>query len=196
MHSTTSPTPDTLNKATPNGNAYLTTDAIPQALSDNASPRLLIEQGVVQSLDGGFAYILAQRASGCGGCPSSGSCGTSALAKLFTSHTQSAIKVNNSLQCQVGDTVVLTLDESRLLKHSFMAYGLPLVGLFFLAWASAQITQSLGGSEGLMDVASIIGGLLGLLVGWGVTRWFYQPVMPELHSVLVRASDTIENRDL
>jgi sigma-E factor negative regulatory protein RseC len=89
----------------------------------------------------------------------------------------------------VGDTVVLTLDESRLLKHSFMAYGLPLLGLFFLAWASSQIVQTLGGSAGMMDVASIVGGFFGLLVGWGVTRWFYQPVMPTLQSVLVQASN-------
>ncbi|WP_127470508.1 SoxR reducing system RseC family protein [Thiomicrorhabdus aquaedulcis] len=182
------PTPNTNENA---GNLIFESSQHNSTNTEQYAKRLLLEQGVVESVDKGFAYVVTQRATGCSGCQSSSGCGTSALSKLFssTSGVNSAIKVSNTEHCQPGDVVMLSLDESRLLKHSFMAYGLPLLGLFILAWLSSQILQTLGASPVLMDVGSIVGGLFGLIVGWTLTRKFYQPIMPCIQSVLSRVND-------
>ena len=142
---------------------------------------LLRESGIVSSLEGDFVYVDAQRQSGCSGCASSSGCGTSALATLFTSTSQSAIKVRNTLNVQVGDHVILTLDESRLIKHSFMAYGVPLIGLFlFAVLFSVFSVRVLDASESAADIAAIIGGFMGVALGWWLTHKIYQPVLPEM----------------
>ena len=167
-------------------------EAVPVTDAENASydinekvtldeSHLLRESGIVSSIEGEFAYIDAQRQSGCSGCSSSSGCGTSALATLFTNATQSAIKVKNTLDVQVGDHVVLTLDESRLIKHSFMAYGVPLIGLFLFAIIFARLSvYALDASETGADIAAIVGGFMGLASGWWLTHKIYQPVLPEM----------------
>ena len=145
------------------------------------APRLLRESGIVSSIEGDFAYVDIQRQSGCSGCASSSGCGTSALATLFTKTSQSAIKVRNRLNVQVGDHVILTLDESRLIKHSFMAYGVPLIGLFlFSVLFSTLSVRVLDFSEAAADIAAIMGGFLGAASGWWLTHSVYQPVLPEI----------------
>ena len=142
---------------------------------------LLRELGVVSSIEGDFAYVDAQRQSGCSGCASSSGCGTSALATLFTSTSQSAIKVRNTFNVKVGDQVILTLDESRLIKHSFMAYGVPLIGLFLCSVLFSMLSvHFLGSSERGADIAAIIGGFIGVALGWWLTHTIYQPVLPEI----------------
>ncbi|WP_083917288.1 SoxR reducing system RseC family protein [Thiomicrorhabdus arctica] len=142
---------------------------------------LLRESGIISSIEGEFAYVDAQRQSGCSGCASSSSCGTSALATLFTNTSQSAIKVRNRLNAQVGDHVILTLDESRLIKHSFMAYGVPLIGLFlFSVLFSVLSVRVFDVSDTVADVAAMIGGFLGVALGWWLTHTIYQPVLPEI----------------
>lgn len=142
---------------------------------------LLRESGIISSIEGEFAYVEIQRQSGCSGCASSSGCGTSALATLFTKASQSAIKVRNRLNAQVGDHVILTLDESRLIKHSFMAYGVPLIGLFlFAVLFSVLSVRVLDVSETAADIAAIIGGFTGIALGWWLTHTIYQPVLPEM----------------
>ena len=142
---------------------------------------LLHESGIVSSVEGEFAYVDVQRQSGCSGCSSVSGCGTSALATLFTNTSRSAIKVRNTLNAQVGDQVTLTLDESRLIKHSFMAYGVPLIGLFLFAVMFSRLSvYFLDANESAADVAAIIGGFLGVASGWWLTHTIYQPVLPEM----------------
>ncbi len=142
---------------------------------------LLRESGIISSIEGEFAYVDAQRQSGCSGCASSSGCGTSALATLFTNASQSSIKVRNRLNVQVGDHVILTLDESRLIKHSFMAYGVPLIGLFLFAVLFSVLSiRVLDVSETVADIAAIIGGFLGVALGWWLTHTIYEPVLPEI----------------
>jgi len=145
---------------------------------------LLTETGLVVAVDDDFAYVKTQRTTGCGGCASESGCGTSALSKLFVRENKAPIKVHKSHECNVGDTVELTLDESRLLKHSFMAYGLPLMGLFLFAMVSSFITEGLGYEASMVELVSVVAGFAGLLLGWKYTQLTYKPVLPELGQVL------------
>lgn len=164
-------------------------DNVQQSLGDGANlenstadeSRLLRESGIISSIEGDFAYVEAQSQSGCSGCASSSGCGTSAIATLFTNASRRAIKVRNRFNAQVGDEVILTLDESRLIKHSFMAYGVPLIGLFLFAILFSVLSvRILDFTETAADIAAIIGGFLGLVLGWLLTHTIYQPVLPEM----------------
>lgn len=149
---------------------------------------VLVTQGQVIELSGEFALVEVQRQTGCGGCASQSSCGTSALASLFTSTVSKPLKVPNRIQAKVGDMIELNLDESQLVKHAFMAYGWPLVALFVGALGLKYLAQALlGVGDTSADLFSIIGGLFGLILGWIVTRRFYRPVLPVLSRVIKTA---------
>lgn len=155
---------------------------------ENQTSNLLREQGIVVGIDGDEVLVETQRSTGCSGCSSESGCGTSALAKLFTATNKAPIRVKNNLKCKVGDTVELVLDESRLLQHSFMAYGLPLIGLFLLAISFSKIALHVFSlSPGLAELSAILGGALGLYLGWWLTRKLYKPVMPEVSKIIIES---------
>lgn len=146
---------------------------------------LLITQGRVVAVEEPFVLIETAQQSGCGGCQSESGCGTAALSKLFSSVSKKPLRVLNTLQAEVGDQVELSLDESKLVKHSFMAYGLPLVGLFLSAIVFKALGQAWFGIDGEQaDLVSILGGLFGLFSGWLFTRHFYKPTLPVLAKIL------------
>lgn len=147
--------------------------------------RWLLSQGLVVGQEDGFVLVQTQRQSACGGCQSESGCGTSALAKLFSNTGSAPIKVENTLNAAVNDQVLLKLDESRLVLHAFMAYGLPLIGLFLFAVLLKWAGQSLLGMQaGQAELLSILGGLFGLLLGWFVTKRFYKPTLPTLEKII------------
>lgn len=136
--------------------------------------------GKVVKVENGFAWVSTQRQTGCSGCQSEKGCGTSTLAKLFALESKTPLKLHNSLNVQVGQQVLLSLDGADLIKHSLMAYGLPLLGLFVGAAALQWALQGVFNSE----FPSVVGGFLGLLGGWLLTRTLYKPVQPTLKSII------------
>lgn len=138
---------------------------------------LLVESGIVLAVDESHVWVQTQRASACGGCANK-SCGTSALSQLFSGTTK-PIRVEKNTACNVGDRVELILDESQLLKHTFMAYGLPLLGMFVGAILLSLIFKQ----QFNEDLLAVMGGGAGLLVGWWFTRIFYRPTRPKLGQV-------------
>lgn len=131
----------------------------------------------VVRLDPPYLWVEATRqAGGCGSCHAQSTCGTSSLAQLFGRTRTVPLKVYNEVEgsVAVGDWVLLILEESALIQHALMAYGVPLLGLF----VGAFVFQALGGqvldSEGFV----VLGSALGMLAGWwGVKKW-YQPILP------------------
>ena len=136
--------------------------------------------GRVVKTEPGFAYVLTQRESGCSGCQSEKGCGTSTLAKLFAPESKSPLKIKDEIGLKTGDQVVLSLDESDLIKHSFMAYGLPLLGLFVFA----GLFQVMLFPEIQNDLPAVLGASMGLAVGWWLTQRVYKPVQPTLKEVV------------
>lgn len=142
---------------------------------------LLLARGWVLAVEGDKAYVTTERASGCQSCHSQSVCGTSVLAQLFSPVNSSSIEVVNSLDAKVGDEVMLSMDQSGLIHHSFMAYGLPLLGLFVGALSFEWLANALAGISA--DVGSMLGAGLGLAFGWWMTRRFYRPQVPKLHQI-------------
>ncbi len=159
---------------------------------DENSAQILKEIGTVVELDNEYAYVKTQRSTGCSGCHSESGCGTSALSKLFTKTNPPPLKVRRNMACHVGDQVELALDESRLLKHSFMAYGIPLIGLFLLSIIGDNIADHLfNAGEQMIEMTAILMGLFGVYLGWKYTQYFYTPILPEINSVLKKQTENL-----
>lgn len=148
-----------------------------------SKPGELLAQGRVEKVENGLAYVSTQRETGCSGCQTQKGCGTSVLSQLFSPKSMTTIQVDNGLGAKEGDVVILSMDESHLIKHSLMGYGVPLLGLFIGATLFQVIVTSLFQIPS-GDGSAIIGGLIGLLLGWGVTKKYYQPQLPVLKKII------------
>jgi len=103
------------------------------------------------------ATLEIERKVACGLCGQTRGCGNSIWSKLFS--PQSTIfKAHNSINAQVGQSVIIGIDERSLLTSALLLYVLPLVTMLFASILSMQITQS--------DIGAMLGAALGLLVGF------------------------------
>lgn len=153
------------------------------ALNPENEEGRLTARGWVESVSGDVAYVSTERQTGCSGCASQEGCGTASLAKLFAPRNRSPIAVMNALDAAPGDAVLLSMEESHLIKHSFMAYGVPLLGLFIGAGLLQFITQLLAMEEA-RESLTMVGGLLGVVIGWWATKTYYRPKPPVMEKIL------------
>jgi sigma-E factor negative regulatory protein RseC len=117
---------------------------------------MLEARGVVVKIADEFAWIRTQRHSACGHCDSQDSCGTASLSQVLGQKV-TEVKVRNHVAAQVGDDVMVGLEEQALLRGSLVIYLLPLVCLF----TTAILAQSWFDSE----ILTIISGITGLAGG-------------------------------
>ena len=95
---------------------------------------MIEESGKVVAVQGDFAWIESERTTACGGCAVRTGCGTSAIAKMF-GQRRLRLRVLNRINAHVGDTVVVGISESGLVRGSLAVYAAPLAGLFAGAFA-------------------------------------------------------------
>jgi len=146
-------------------------------LNTGTMPNKLQAIGRVIKANEDWVEVLTQTETGCSGCSASSGCGTASLSKLFSPENKAPLRLANTLNVQEGDRVLLSMDESDLIKHSFMAYGLPLLGLFLIAALGSVLFSK-------NDIGSIAGGFIGLGLGWWLTRTFYHPAQPQLEQIM------------
>lgn len=144
---------------------------------------MIEETGQVVDVQGEFAWIEAERTSTCGGCAARKGCGTAAIAKVL-GQRRVRLRVLNRIGAHVGDSVVVGIAESGLMRGSLAVYAVPLLGLF----AGALAGQLLGRQMFAMpsDLFSVIGALGGFVAALVWLRRFsrntaqnadYQPVV-------------------
>lgn len=124
---------------------------------------MITESGRVVAVDGSNIWVQTIRQSACNSCKARQGCGQRALAGV-TGGRANQVCVANALDARVGDEVTLAIKESALLGASVLAYALPLL-LFVLGAIAGHLAGS--GSE----VASMVGALAGLAVGFGLSRF-------------------------
>lgn len=123
----------------------------------------MIEQsGRVRAVRDGMAEVDVERASSCGSCHANQACGTATIARFFPRRSN-RIQAINTACAQVGDKVVIGLDDSALRSASLVVYLWPLLGLIGGAMLGEWYAQTLGGRSG--ELAAILGGLLGIAGG-------------------------------
>ncbi|MCW8899453.1 MAG: SoxR reducing system RseC family protein [Gammaproteobacteria bacterium] len=124
---------------------------------------MITENAIVVSIENNQTWIETQRKSACGQCSANKGCGTSVLSKVI-GNKLSKIKAINNINAQVGDEVVIGLNEQSLLKGAFMIYMLPLILLFLFSIVGQLISANLQihNSELLVIVFAIAGFYIGM----------------------------------
>jgi sigma-E factor negative regulatory protein RseC len=138
-------------------------------------------QATVMKIEAGVTYVRTNRKSACGSCNSSGDCGSTSLIRLLGGR-EVMYRAVNEVGAQVGDEVMVGVEEAALARGSAAAY---LVPLLFLVLGAAAGT-ALGGTPANRDALAVLGALAGLAAGFAALKWFsgrisvarqYQPVI-------------------
>jgi sigma-E factor negative regulatory protein RseC len=112
----------------------------------------------VLRLEGEHAWVKIKPHTPCGQCDPKTGCKAAAVSRLFA-QSQQGFRVKNPLASQVGDLVVVAVEEQTLLKSAIWAYGVPLLLLITGAaagqWFAPQNAEY-----------SLLGGFLGFIVGF------------------------------
>jgi len=136
------------------------------------------ETALILNCDGEYADIETKPQSSCGGCASSGVCGTGVFSKVF-GNRKSVVRVVNSLKAKAGDQVVIGLQESALSRVSLVFYLAPLFAMILLAIVGQEMALRMGYLS--QDPFAILGGVIGLLTGLWLVRVFARKVQKDPH---------------
>ena len=120
--------------------------------------------GIVVELEAGRAGIQPLEAPGCHGC-STGGCGTASLARYFR-RRQRTLWVGNGIGAKLGDSVIIGMEESSLMRMTWTVYALPLLGLLLGGIVGEELAD--GASP---ELAAPLLGLMGLFTGIAVARF-------------------------
>lgn len=115
-------------------------------------------QAIVIALDGEHAIVRAEQDKGCGRCHEPGGCGGNNLVQMMCASKPQDYRVLNPVAAKVGERVTVAVAEGVISRSAVLMYGFPLFFLFIGAFLGAQFAGS--------DVGAVLGGGLGLLVGW------------------------------
>ncbi|OGT20227.1 MAG: hypothetical protein A2V90_03625 [Gammaproteobacteria bacterium RBG_16_57_12] len=123
---------------------------------------MIEETAQVVAVDGEYAWVETRRKTTCGNCAANTGCGTSVLQKVL-GQKRNRLKVINHAAAQVGDEVVIGIQEQALVRGSLMVYMVPLLAMLAAAmlgeqFAAARQTDS--------ELTVTISGLAGLLLGY------------------------------
>lgn len=143
----------------------------------------MIEEVVqVSRVDASGIWISADRQSACSACSAKKSCSQGALSDWMPGKSVEMTVVNPAgLAPEVGQNVVIGLEEGSLMRASVLVYLVPLLMLV----VGAMLARALDGGEGVQ----ILAGLAGLAAGFMAVRWYsgrtdakscYQPTLLRL----------------
>jgi sigma-E factor negative regulatory protein RseC len=124
---------------------------------------MITETAIVVAIVNNETWIQTQRQTACGQCSANKGCGTSVLSKVI-GNKLSKMKAVNKINAQIGDEVVVGLNEASLLRGAFMTYLMPLLFLFVFALIG-QFVNSLfatQNSEVIIILFAAFGFYLGL----------------------------------
>lgn len=108
--------------------------------------------GVVSKIDGDEAEVQIKRVSGCGGnCEHCGGSCESAFHGL---------KVKNTIDAKIGETVKIEFKESESMKASLIIYLIPLAG-FLIGLLGAFLMN-------MSEMNALLAAVIGLLIGFSV----------------------------
>lgn len=120
------------------------------------------EEAYVVITEETYAWVEAERRTGCNACTLSTRCGPGTIAK-YLARKSMAIKVANQAGAEVGDRVVIGIPEKILCLSAFILYTVPLLAMFLGAGLGGSLAQYFGGGESLVVLLGLGGLAAGLL---------------------------------
>jgi sigma-E factor negative regulatory protein RseC len=144
---------------------------------------MLTEVGRVVALETDSVWVETIRNSTCGVCAAKKACGHGLLNSMGNGK-RGYVRVlpgERPLdECHVDDQVLISIPEEIILRGSFIAYIIPLLGMLAGAQGAVQLLS------GNPDLLAAGGAVAGLVAGFGIVRWHgvnhqqdpdYQPVL-------------------
>ena len=125
---------------------------------------MITEKASVVAVKGEFAWVETQRQTACAGCEAQKGCGTGLWARFFGQKVN-RMKVMNPVGADVGDQVVLGLEDAVLVKTSIAVYGVPLALMLLGAGLGDMLAADPGSDTILSDWISVVFAGIGLLAG-------------------------------
>jgi sigma-E factor negative regulatory protein RseC len=89
---------------------------------------MIEEHAIVTSCHNSQATLEIERRTACGLCGQKRGCGNATWGKLL-GHKSHAFEAKNPIKANVGDSVVVGIDEHAMLNSVFLLYVVPLLGL-------------------------------------------------------------------
>ncbi len=108
---------------------------------------MIEEQAVVIKKEGRYVWVHTQRQSSCGHCTLKNGCGTQVLSKVLGNKTTSVRCLNSigssidQAELKSGDRVLIAVQESALLRASFLMYLLPLIVMILCSGTAVSIAR-------------------------------------------------------
>ena len=118
---------------------------------------MLEEYAIVTACQGNQATLEIERRTACGLCGQKRGCGNATWGKLL-GHNSHNFTAQNTVNAQVGDSVVVGIEENAVLNTTFYLYGVPLLGLIIGTVAADALFAN--------QLYVILGAVLGLLIGF------------------------------
>lgn len=143
---------------------------------------MIEEEAVVARTEEGRIWVEKPRKSACGGCMQR--C-ASATVDQYLGAPIIRLQAFSRIEVQVGDRVMLGIEEDAIVKGSFWAYLIPLLGLFFGAILGDIVASALNPpftSDGL----SAFGGVIGLVLSFVLLKFTRVLSRDNLHPVILR----------
>lgn len=121
---------------------------------------MIEQQGRVEAVESGMAWVQVGGRSGCEACDSGQGCGAGVFVRLLDSR-EARVRVANTLECVPGDPVLLGLPERSYLLLVFRLYAIPLLsGLLagVVAFALAAYRAGLDGAalDGVVGLSALL----------------------------------------
>lgn len=161
---------------------------------------MIEEQAVIIAIErsdldnSNLATLEIMRQVPCGICGQTRGCGNSLWGKIFA-HKSGAYRVNNAINAQVGDGVIVGIDDHVVLKGALLLYAIPLVTMLVGTLLSTSIFAK---TPSQADLYALIGAVVGLVLGFVWVKGYTASTKYSLqnHPVILRFSnqDTSHNR--
>jgi sigma-E factor negative regulatory protein RseC len=95
---------------------------------------MLEESAIVVKIEQGIAWVVGTQNNACSGCAQKAGCGSNALDSVLSVLKKKPLPVDSEIFLQVGDTVIVAIDEVDLLRvdllrAAFFLYLLPVCAL-------------------------------------------------------------------
>lgn len=117
---------------------------------------MLEESAIVVKIEHGQTWVVGTQSNACAGCAQKISCSSTALSSLLK---KKPVPVDNELNLQIGDTVIVAIDESVLLRSVFAMYVMPLLALFIGAGIADSLVNHDAPYADLWIAGSALAGL-------------------------------------
>jgi sigma-E factor negative regulatory protein RseC len=125
---------------------------------------MIEEQATVVAIEDNKVTVTSTIKSACGGCQQVDNCGSGQVAKAFP-QKKLTLTVQSSMALELGDNVVLGLNESALLQSAWQVYLWPLLGLLVASWFGQWLViRGIVSHEIFAIILGVIGGYCGFIL--------------------------------